>query len=118
MKPIGVLRAVNPLKLISVAAPLPTTLLRRDKGSLFYATKMALSVPGGDSGCFVSSQRFAIRQSEECSDCQTTAAGTDLYFGFFLHRGVTRLRRADTQAIKYPFQKFKIIRFTRGDRRL
>ena len=32
-------------------------------------------------------------------------AGTDLYFGFFQHRGVTRLRRADTQDDKIKHLK-------------
>ena len=89
----------QPFKIDFGGRPLPTTLLNPGTQQ-----SLALSAPGKDSGYFVSSQQFAIRQSEKCSDCQTTAAGTDLYFGFFQHRGVTRLRRADTQAIKYTFK--------------
>ena len=68
----------------------------------FYATKLTLSVPRGDSGYFDDSQQSAIRQPEECecSDCRQPTADTDLYFGFFQQRGVTRLRRADTQGDK------------------
>ena len=60
-------------------------------GPYFHATKISLSVPRGDSGCFGSSQRCAIQQSEECSDYETTAACIVLYFSVFLHRGEHRL---------------------------
>ena len=57
-------------------------------------------------GALLTRSGLIFDNPSKCSDCQTTAAGTDLYFGFFQHRGVTRLRRADTQGDKIKHLKY------------
>ena len=74
--------------------------------------KLHYLCPDEIPGALLARSGLLFDNPSKCSDYQTTAAGTDLYFGFFQHRGVTRLRRADTQGDKIKH----LLEYTRGGR--